>query len=548
MANPSLQIGNDNWAIKEDNLLGYSTAGTRFVPQPITMTRATLGTRVNPSGLVEDVALLGSEEVTNGDFAIDGTPSTNTWTLGWYSNTANVSISGGKITLTNSSSESDSRAYATNGVSSNNILITNQLYKLQYEVIANNGVTSFKYYSSSGVFIDAPIDLGVTHTIYIKNTSNQLFLFQNATTNSNISLDNVSVKEATIDNLPRVDYTDGTSSLLAEPQRTNTITYSSDFSQWTIDGNASITSNATTSPDGTENATKLIAGSSSGRQAIKLNNTSSGDLAVSVFAKKGEYSVIQLSDARNATAFINFDLLNGSVGSSSVMTGEIVSLGNDWYKCIATYNSASNIISMRLSIAESSTSARLVNFSGNGTDGLYIWGAQVEESYPTSYIPTSGSTVTRNQETYTKTGISDKINSEEGVLFAEMAALSNDGTIRYLSINDGTSNNRVTFLYYSSNTNIRVIVSSGGTNVMDKNSGVSSTLDFHKVAIKWKENDFAFWLDGVKVQTDTSGLAPIGLNTLSFDVAGSGNFFGKVKQLQIFKTALTDSELATLTT
>ena len=71
MANPSLQIGNDNWAIKEDNLLGYSTAGTRFVPQPITMTRATLGTRVNPSGLVEDVALLGSELVTNGDFATD---------------------------------------------------------------------------------------------------------------------------------------------------------------------------------------------------------------------------------------------------------------------------------------------------------------------------------------------------------------------------------------------------------------------------------------------------------------------------------------------
>ena len=69
MANPSLQIGNNNWAIKEDNLLGYSTAGTRFVPQPITMTRATAGTRVNPSGLVEDVELLGSENVTCGDFS-----------------------------------------------------------------------------------------------------------------------------------------------------------------------------------------------------------------------------------------------------------------------------------------------------------------------------------------------------------------------------------------------------------------------------------------------------------------------------------------------
>ena len=40
MANPSLQIGNSNWAIKEDDLLGYSKAGTRFVPEPITMTSA----------------------------------------------------------------------------------------------------------------------------------------------------------------------------------------------------------------------------------------------------------------------------------------------------------------------------------------------------------------------------------------------------------------------------------------------------------------------------------------------------------------------------
>ena len=68
MANPSLQIGNDNWAIKEDDLLGYSKAGTRFVPEPITMTRASAGTRVNSEGLVETVELLGSELVDNGSF------------------------------------------------------------------------------------------------------------------------------------------------------------------------------------------------------------------------------------------------------------------------------------------------------------------------------------------------------------------------------------------------------------------------------------------------------------------------------------------------
>jgi len=388
-----------------------------------------------------------------------------------------------------------------------------------------------------------------TYSEYITITTANTTLYIQGISNFTGNIDNISVKEATIDNLPRVDYTDGTSSLLVEPQRTNTVTYSEDFSQWTIDGNASITSNATTSPDGTENATKLIAGSSSGRQAIKLNNTSSGDLAVSVFAKKGEYSVIQLSDARNATAFINFDLLNGSVGSSSVMTGEIVSLGNDWYKCIATYNSASNIISMRLSIAESSTSARLVNFSGNGTDGIYIWGAQLEDSYPTSYIKTSGSTVTRNQETYEKTGISDLINSEEGVLFVEMAALSDDVTERYISLSDGSLNNRVYIQFTTTTNQIKMGVTKGGSTQASRPETVSDVTEFNKLAISYSQDLFKFYVNGSLVFTDSSGdtFTANTLNRLNFDVGTSGfsKFFGKVRKLQVYKT--TDIDLAALT-
>jgi hypothetical protein len=138
---------------------------------------------------------LGSEEVTNGDFATDGTPTTTSWSLGWYSNTSNVEITGGRLTMSNSASETDSRAYATNGTTSNNILTTNKLYKLQYDIVENNGVTDLRYYSSGGIFIPVPsVDVG-SYTVYIKNTSNQLFLFQNITTNSSISIDNVSVKE-----------------------------------------------------------------------------------------------------------------------------------------------------------------------------------------------------------------------------------------------------------------------------------------------------------------------------------------------------------------
>ena len=501
MANPSLQIGNDNWAIKEDNLLGYSTAGTRFVPQPITMTRATLGTRVNPTGLVEDVALLGSEEVVNGDFATD---------TDWIKGTG-WSISNNRASYNGSGT---GYQYILQSITTT----SGKLYKINFDVLSSTG-------SNLNIVDFGSVRVNQTHlsvgnyTYYAEAdaTSENLFIYANGT--DTFSITNVSVKEATIDNLPRVDYTDGTSSLLVEPQRTNLITYSEDFTSWNKLA-AVVTTNQTTSPSGTLTADKITYdGTTYGRVEQTVAVTNGNTYSWSVYLKNNDLS----------------DVTQVWLGFSLGGQGEFVTITNEWQR----YET--------VQVANGSNEYPRVQFTGTGS--LYAWGAQMEEgSYPTSYIKTSGSTVTRNQETYTKTGISDLINSEEGVLFAEMAALSNDGTIRYLSINDGTSNNRVTFLYYSSNTNIRVIVSSGGTNVMDKNSGVSSTLDFHKVAIKWKENDFAFWLDGVKVQTDTSGLAPIGLNTLSFDVAGSGNFFGKVKQLQVFKTALSDSELATLTT
>ena len=70
-----------------------------------------------------------------------------------------------------------------------------------------------------------------------------------------------------------------------------------------------------------------------------------------------------------------------------------------------------------------------------------------------------------------------------------------------------------------------------------------------KIAVKYKENDFALWVNGVEVATDTSGNTPIGLNKLSF-TRGDNNhpFEGKVKCVAVFKEALTDAQLTSLTT
>ena len=116
-----------------------------------------------------------------------------------------------------------------------------------------------------------------------------------------------------------------------------------------------------------------------------------------------------------------------------------------------------------------------------------------------------------------------------------------------MGLTDGTDDNRVIILYYNNNDRVRVLLSSGNTKYFDESYVVSSLVDFHKIAVKWKANDFALWIDGVERATATSGSAPIGLNTLAFNQAGSQDFYGKCKAIKVYKEALSDTDLQNLT-
>ena len=222
--------------------------------------------------------------------------------------------------------------------------------------------------------------------------------------------------------------------------------------------------------------------------------------------------------------------------TDGTVTSESVTLTNEWQRVDVTKTSGSS-------------TSKLAGMIGSTDGDILIWGGQLEEgSYATSYIPTSGSTVTRNQDQFSRDGISSLINSTEGVLFAEMAAFEDDDDYRYLGLNDGTDDNRVVILYYLNNNRIRAVLSSGGVNFVDEYYTVSSLSDFHKIALKWKANDFSLWVNGVERATETSVTVPVGLSHLSFDKGGGTDIFrGKVKQLQVYKTALTDVQLAALT-
>ena len=157
--------------------------------------------------------------------------------------------------------------------------------------------------------------------------------------------------------------------------------------------------------------------------------------------------------------------------------------------------------------------------------------------------------MTRAEETCNGAGSASTFNSTEGVLYAEIAALADDGTSRQISLSDGSNaNNKISLRYTSTSNEVNAFVKSGGSVVFNANEILSDTTQNNKLALKFKENDFSLYVNGVQVATDTSGNTPTGLNVLDFDSAiGTLNFYGKTKGVYVFNEALTDTELEILT-
>jgi hypothetical protein len=191
-------------------------------------------------------------------------------------------------------------------------------------------------------------------------------------------------------------------------------------------------------------------------------------------------------------------------------------------------------------------------YQGDGSSYIYAWGTQLEVGdFETSYIPSpnSATQVTRSADACNGSGTSADINSEEGVLFLEFSALDNDLSERRLSISNSTSGNVVRIGFTSVSNRILGVIYNGSNQAVLTTQSYTIT-DFHKVALKYKQNDFALWVDGTEVSTDTNGttFAAGLLSELAFDNGAGGNlFFGKIKQALVFNEALSDSELTTLT-
>ena len=208
-------------------------------------------------------------------------------------------------------------------------------------------------------------------------------------------------------NIPRLDYTNGgCPSLLLEPQSTNLINYSEDFSNaYHIKANSTITPNASLSPKNDLTADKLIETASASSHLIndvsKTPSTSGLSYIVSIFVKKAERRFIRLQTSSGFLAgsnYVNFNTDLGTVESSNgAVVGEVERLNNGWFRCAISFTSTvTGSGGAQLYVMDSDNTSADPSYLGDGTSGLYIWGMQIEQqSSTTSYIPTTSAAVTR---------------------------------------------------------------------------------------------------------------------------------------------------------
>jgi len=458
------------------------------------------------------------------------------WTFydGW-------SFEDGKATFNDSSTN----RFVQSGLS----ITSGNVYKINFTISNCPTTAHLTIFDSGGSDLFVPNENYVNgeYARYYTATTNETGIsFWGNTAGDTFSIDNISVVEVTDDtDIPRLDYSDGCPTLLLEPQRTNYVPYSEKLDSNSYNG-GTYTPNLEISPDGTRNAYGIDQDSAANRVQPSIG-AYDGLVTMSMYIKPvatisprlNIYNIVDQSGYGADFSWDGSDFTIVSYGSGNSGAG-YEDVGNGWYRLwiVGTSKSGGTVLAQFR-----------VNTDTDISNRLYVWGLQAERgSYPTSYIPTNGSTVTRLADVCNNAGDSTIFNSEEGVLYAEIAALADDETKRYISISDGSNNNDIR-LYFDTGGYISALSKVGGSTQVFIQSNDYTQTDFNKIAFKYKENDFALWINGVEVGTDNLGSVNT-TNTLN-ELAFFGNllhFYGKCRALHYFPEALTDTELQQLTT
>jgi hypothetical protein len=364
--------------------------------------------------------------------------------------------------------------------------------------------------------------------------------------------------ESVASGVPRLDYytsggTAGCPALLVEPSAQNSLLQSEAWntSPWAATSGsqgATVSGNVTASPDGTTNADKLIEAAVTGTHFClqTLTLTSGTTYTASCFVKASERTRGRLRTSGSGVYYdMDFNLTSGTVTGGT--NPFIQNFGNGWYRIGATFtaNQASNNFILFLYDASGN-----VSYTGDGTSGLFVYGAQIEVgSVATSYIPTTAAAVTRNADVVTLSGaVSGCIGQTEGTIYAEFEYRTDTSTRRILALSDGSQSNRVMLIFAAGSVFAQI-------NAQSISIG-TPVVGYNKAAFGYIQNGVSGTLtaslNGGAVVSGTSAAYPASLNTINVgkieDTATTSQINSRIRSAAIYTSRLSNAELIALST
>lgn len=342
---------------------------------------------------------------------------------------------------------------------------------------------------------------------------------------------------------------------LIEEERENKLQYSNDFNDqaWSKSG-ASTIPNSTFSPSGENNADKLVEDES-------LNFHGVTQVVVFDALKKVSIQLYVKPSGRTKFAFrcsdpsfigrAFFDLSNETTAKDdSIEKSSITSLPNGWYLCSATFETGTSGTTASVQVQLQDDNGDLT-YNGNGSSGVYLWGAQLEEgSFPTSYIPTTATVETREADDFSVSTSDFPYNQKEGTLYSESG----------IDVDTGISNNFILSLSDTPSLNyIRMNKDgAGGLRTSVRSDGIIVAAPYilgfeystmYKFASSYQQDSYSTVTNGGEVISDTSGDLPLAADNLFIGsvFSGGGLLNGHIRQVTYFPKRLSDENLQKLT-
>jgi len=413
-----------------------------------------------------------------------------------------------------------------NGFYRISISFNNTISQIRVQIADGNGDENTPL--GSNIYIqDAQLELGLVATDYIETGAS-------------------TAQAGILEDMPRLDYSGGAScpSLLLEPQRSNLITHSELLtdSSWTNQLGGTIDVSQASAVSGYNDAWKLNKNSGTFKSFRLQKTLASGNYTLTWFLKEGTISIAEFRfDGGLGSQFIDFDLSSGTHGTNANLSNiEMVAFNDGWYRCSASINT--NLTNVHLYVGDASVSS--------GAGYIYAQYPQLEEgSYPTSYIPTYGTSQTRSKEQCNLNSVSGEIGQTQGTIFLDADLYKKTNTEFYIAISDGTLSNSI-YLHQSSQS-LRVNKRIAGVTEFLQVTSANWSSGRNKCAITYTATEMKIFVNGVLKDTEVINGLPSGLSKLTLgsrqDNLGELASDADYKQALLFPTALTDSECIALT-